>query len=81
MVDTLDPDDFNPEGKGNWYKFRAGDFKNNPDMLMDAMMNNKFKEIVIKLELFVYSQPEPLISSPSNLYFKATVSPEPAPEV
>jgi len=57
IEDKLDkaPDEFNikdvdPEGKGDWYKFRAGDFKNNPDMLMDAMMNNKFKEIVIKLE-------------------------------
>ena len=55
MVDTLDPDDFNPEdldpeGKGDWYKFRAGDFKNNPDMLMDAMMNNKFQEIVARLD-------------------------------
>ena len=50
MVDTLDPDDFNPEGKGNWYKFRAGDFKNNPDMLMNAMIDNKFKEIAARID-------------------------------
>jgi len=50
MTDTIDPDDFNPEGKGDWYKFRAGDFKKNPDILLNAMMNNKFQEIVARLD-------------------------------
>jgi len=50
MTDTIDPDDFNPEGKGDWYKFRAGDFKKNPDILLNAMMENKFQEIVAKVD-------------------------------